>query len=107
MRFVVAALAALCLVFQNVSPGHAQDAWPSRNVTIIVPFTAGGTADLFARLVAGHMQQTFGQSFVVENRGGSAAISVRPRSRRRPMTATRSCWAPSAPTPSTRRSIQT
>lgn len=71
MRSMFAALAALCLVFQSVSPGRAQDAWPSRNVTIIVPFTAGGTADLFARLLAGHMQQTFGQSFVVENRGGA------------------------------------
>lgn len=71
MRFAVAAFAALCLVFQTVSPGRAQDAWPSRNVTIIVPFTAGGTADLFARLLASHMQVTFGQSFVVENRGGA------------------------------------
>ncbi len=71
MRFVFAALAALCLVFQNVPPGHAQDNWPSRNVTIIVPFTAGGTADLFARLLASHMQQTFGQTFVIENRGGA------------------------------------
>lgn len=71
MRFVFAALAALCLVLKLVSSGHAQEAWPSRNVTIIVPFTAGGTADLFARLLAGHMQQTFGQPFVVENRGGA------------------------------------
>ncbi|MFX8362536.1 hypothetical protein ABTL34_19430, partial [Acinetobacter baumannii] len=65
MRFAVAAVAARCLVFQMISPGRAQDAWPSRNVTIIVPFTAGGTADLFARLLASHMQVTFGQSFVV------------------------------------------
>lgn len=71
MRFVAAALAALCLVFHHPSHGHAQDAWPSRNVTIIVPFTAGGTADLFARLIASHMQTTFGQPFVVENRGGA------------------------------------
>lgn len=71
MRFVAAALAALCLVFQTSSHSVAQDAWPSRNVTIIVPFTAGGTADLFARLLASHMQTTFGQTFVVENRGGA------------------------------------
>ncbi|MBN9584063.1 MAG: tripartite tricarboxylate transporter substrate binding protein [Afipia sp.] len=71
MRFILAALAALSCVFQALPSAHAQDAWPTRNVTIIVPFTAGGTADLFARLVANHMQQTFGQSFVVENRGGA------------------------------------
>ncbi|MEH2511387.1 tripartite-type tricarboxylate transporter receptor subunit TctC [Nitrobacteraceae bacterium AZCC 1564] len=71
MRFVFAALAAAFFVLQTVAPGHAQNAWPMRNVTIIVPFTAGGTADLFARLVANHMSQTFGQPFVVENRGGA------------------------------------
>ena len=71
MRFVAAALAVLCLAFPAATPSHAQDNWPSRPVTIIVPFTAGGTADLFARLLAGHMQQTFGQPFVVENRGGA------------------------------------
>ena len=71
MRFILTALAALFWVLQALPSVHAQDAWPSRNVTIIVPFTAGGTADLFARLVANHMQQTFGQSFVVENRGGA------------------------------------
>ncbi|MDH8618361.1 tripartite tricarboxylate transporter substrate binding protein, partial [Klebsiella pneumoniae] len=70
MRFAAAAFAAFCLVLQTAAPSHAQDAWPSRNVTIIVPFTAGGTADLFARLIASHMQITFGQPFVVENRGG-------------------------------------
>nr|HAQ92465.1 MFS transporter [Afipia sp.] len=41
MRFAAAAFAAFCLVLQTAAPSHAQDAWPSRNVTIIVPFTAG------------------------------------------------------------------
>ena len=51
-------------------PLHAQE-WPARTVTIIVPFSAGGTADLFARLLATHMQQKFGGSFIVENRVGA------------------------------------
>ena len=67
MRLVFAALATFALLM----PGQAQENWPARNVTIIVPFTAGGTADIFARLLANHMQQTFGQSFIVENRGGA------------------------------------
>jgi tripartite-type tricarboxylate transporter receptor subunit TctC len=71
MRFVFVALATAFAVFQGAVPGHAQEKWPARNVTIIVPFTAGGTADLFARLLANHMSQTFGQPFVVENRGGA------------------------------------
>jgi tripartite-type tricarboxylate transporter receptor subunit TctC len=49
----------------------AEDAWPQRPVTIIVPFAAGGSADLIGRLLAQHLQQTFGTPFVVENRGGA------------------------------------
>lgn len=71
MRLILAALAALCLVSSAGTPVRAEEAWPTRAVTIIVPFTAGGTADLFARLLAGHMQRSFGQSFVVENCGGA------------------------------------
>lgn len=67
MRLILAAFATLALML----PTKAQEVWPSRAVTIIVPFTAGGTADLFARLLANHMQQSLGQSFVVENRGGA------------------------------------
>ncbi|WP_431268790.1 Bug family tripartite tricarboxylate transporter substrate binding protein [Dankookia sp. P2] len=49
---------------------RAQDAWPTRPVRIIVPFPAGGTTDLLARLYAQRLTETLGQSVVVENRGG-------------------------------------
>lgn len=52
-------------------PVLAQDAWPSRPVTIVVPFSAGGSADLIARLLAQHLQAKFGGSFVIENKGGA------------------------------------
>jgi len=68
MRWIFAA--AMMLVGTALSPVHAQE-WPARTVTIIVPFTAGGTADLFARLLAAHMQQKFGSPFIVENRAGA------------------------------------
>ena len=68
MRGVVAALVAAVLGF--ASPSHAQD-WPSRPITIVVPFGAGGSADLLARILAGHMQEKFGQSVVVENKPGA------------------------------------
>lgn len=71
MRFVLALLTTFALMLPGSPPVQAQENWPARNVTIIVPFTAGGTADLFARLLANHMQQKFGQPFVVENRGGA------------------------------------
>jgi tripartite-type tricarboxylate transporter receptor subunit TctC len=40
-------------------------------VTVVVPFTAGGTTDLFARTLAQHMERTFGKPFIVENRAGA------------------------------------
>ena len=49
---------------------RAQEAWPMRPVRIIVPFPAGGTTDLLARLYAQRLTETLGQSVVVENRGG-------------------------------------
>ena len=51
-------------------PAAAQE-WPARQVTIVVPFTAGGTTDLFARIFANAMQAKYNQPFVVENKGGA------------------------------------
>jgi tripartite-type tricarboxylate transporter receptor subunit TctC len=50
----------------------AQD-WPHRVVKIIVPFPAGGAADLMAREIAQGLNARFGQPFVVENRGGAGS----------------------------------
>ena len=48
----------------------AQDAWPTRTVTVIVPFPPGGQADLAARPVAAALEKLLGKSVIVENRGG-------------------------------------
>jgi tripartite-type tricarboxylate transporter receptor subunit TctC len=73
MRAVLAAI--ICAVLSIAAPAHAQDSakdsWPQRPVTIIVPFTAGGSADLLARILQQHMQAKFGTPFVVENRAGA------------------------------------
>ena len=53
------------------APAQAQDAWPQRTVSIVVPFAPGGSADLLARLLAQHLQAKFGTPFIVENRGGA------------------------------------
>lgn len=46
--------------------------WPSRPVHIVVPFPPGGGADLISRLLAPHLQQAFGEGFIVDNRSGAA-----------------------------------
>jgi tripartite-type tricarboxylate transporter receptor subunit TctC len=64
-------LAAIFAAALNLAlPAQAQD-WPSKQITIVVPFGAGGSADLLARILATHMQGKFGQSVVVENRPGA------------------------------------
>lgn len=58
-----------CLLATVVLPttGAFSADWPSRNVTIVVPFGAGGNTDMMARLAAQDLSAKFGQSFVVEN----------------------------------------
>jgi tripartite-type tricarboxylate transporter receptor subunit TctC len=50
---------------------YAQDGWPQRAVTLVVPFGAGGSADLTARILSAHLQARFGTPFVIENKGGA------------------------------------
>ena len=49
----------------------AQADWPAKPVRIVVPFVAGGTTDIAARIVAEELTQVFKQSFVVDNKGGA------------------------------------
>jgi len=59
-----------------VSRAFAQSAvdssYPARNITLVVPFAAGGSTDILARIVAGHLQQSLGQPVVIENRTGAS-----------------------------------
>ncbi|MFH5924341.1 Bug family tripartite tricarboxylate transporter substrate binding protein [Roseomonas xinghualingensis] len=52
-------------------PALAQRPWPDRPVTLLVPYAAGGSNDVVARLLAPRLQAVLGQSFVVENRTGA------------------------------------
>jgi tripartite-type tricarboxylate transporter receptor subunit TctC len=51
--------------------GHAQDTWPNRPVRVVVPFTPGGSTDILARALSAELQETLGQPFIIENRGGA------------------------------------
>jgi tripartite-type tricarboxylate transporter receptor subunit TctC len=69
-----AALVSLSLaLLAPLAPAHAQD-YPSRPVRVIVPFGAGGPADVYARVLAQHLTETLKQSFVIENRPGAGAL---------------------------------
>ncbi|MGK7867901.1 Bug family tripartite tricarboxylate transporter substrate binding protein [Falsiroseomonas sp. E2-1-a20] len=67
-RAVLASAATLALA----SRSHAQAAWPSRPIRLVVPFSAGGAADSAARVTTPHMGAKLGQNFLVENRTGAS-----------------------------------
>src|SRR6266508_3321337 len=52
----------------------AQPAYQTKPVKIIVPYSAGGPADIYARFIGDRLQKTLGQAFVIENRPGAGAI---------------------------------
>ncbi|MEI8151016.1 MAG: tripartite tricarboxylate transporter substrate-binding protein [Hyphomicrobiales bacterium] len=65
---VVVALAALLVL---CAPACAQDAYPSKTITMIVPFAAGGSTDVIGRLLAEGLRTVLGQPVVVDNRAGA------------------------------------
>ena len=80
---LVASLAAPAVLV--AARGQAQEAWPSRPVTLIVPWAPGGSNDVAARLLAPALEARFGQPFVVENRpGGGGSLGMGQAARARP-----------------------
>ena len=69
---ITPALAAVALGAMALAPAAAQSTpWPSKPVRIVVPFPAGGTTDVVARLLAQRLQETWGQIVIVENKTGA------------------------------------
>jgi tripartite-type tricarboxylate transporter receptor subunit TctC len=66
--------AAVALIFLSFSLASWSQAFPSRPVKIIVPYGVGGSADVYARYLGAKLQDSVGQSFVVENRPAGSGI---------------------------------
>ena len=76
----VAALSALSVV-----PVHAQDTFPQREVTIVVPFNPGGASDMTARIIAKGMEADLGRPIIVVNKaGGSGGVGMSSVARSKP-----------------------
>jgi tripartite-type tricarboxylate transporter receptor subunit TctC len=68
--FLFAALAAVLMM--PTAPTWAQAAYPTKPIKIVVPFPAGGTSDVLARILGQKMTESWGQPVVIENRPGSS-----------------------------------
>jgi len=67
------ALLAVLIAYLVTPPAWAAD-WPTRSVRILIPFTAGGTADTLGRIAAQKLSEAFRQDFVPENKPGASGL---------------------------------
>src|SRR5918997_6239954 len=68
-------LLTLAAAFNLVTAAHAQGTYPTRPITLIVPFAAGGATDVISRIVGDHMSRTLGQQIIVENVAGAGGTT--------------------------------
>ena len=70
MRLIALVLMAMALA----GAAHGQDTWPSRQITLIAPYAAGGSTDLVGRVLAEGLKARLGQPVTVENRPGGNGV---------------------------------
>ena len=82
-RRMLAASGLAALAGLGTLPAHGQaQPYPSRSITMIVPFAAAGPTDVISRIVTGHMAQTLGQSIIIENVVGAGGTTATTRAAR-------------------------
>jgi tripartite-type tricarboxylate transporter receptor subunit TctC len=67
-------LAPVLAMAMAPSVTHAQEAWPSRSITFIVPYAAGGYTDLIGRMTARYVERSLGKTVIVDDRPGGGGI---------------------------------
>ena len=72
-RVLLAVLFAVMATLAMRAQARAQD-YPSRPVTVVVPFAPGGGVDQMARLISGKLEQRLGKSFIIESKPGAGSI---------------------------------
>jgi tripartite-type tricarboxylate transporter receptor subunit TctC len=85
MKWYGRSLASGCLAVLAgfaISAQAQSQTYPTRSITMIVPFAAGGPTDVIARIVTGHMAQTLGQTIIIENVVGAGGTTATTRAAR-------------------------
>ena len=73
-RFWIAAVFLIAGLGSAGDPAWGADSWPSRPVRMVVPFSAGGSADILGRIAAQQLTEALGQQFVADNRPGAGGL---------------------------------
>src|SRR3954468_20831148 len=74
MKRIVVELAGVLMAMALLPLAASSADWPTRPVRIISPASPGGASDTFARILAEHFAETFGQRFYAENRTGAGGL---------------------------------
>lgn len=74
LRSIAVLLALFAGLLCGVTHANSAEQYPTRPVTVIVPFSAGGNTDINGRILADALSKRFGKNFIIENRGGAAGM---------------------------------